>query len=214
MKKYRLEMSLLPVAVCLLPLIWSCGKSSELPEAPKEAQSEGAGGAPSGLVVTDVRKEKDGTYSATLNSALVFKGLEIKPVDDGKEKLFFPKTAGKGDRTFPMVYLDDRSIAEQIKKAAKDEQAVGKGDPSALKVSEVKWRSFDSPGKLKGFADVTFNNAVTVKGCKLIEGGKTGWFIGWPSVKTGEDKYDDMVFALDEEVREMVEKAVKKESGL
>lgn len=203
----------------------SCGGSSkekettlqETPAAKEEAvQGESAGEAESeeGLSITDIRKEDGGTYSATLNRAIVFKELTLKEDDSGKELLYFPTTPGRdGDRAFPIVWLDDRSIAVEIKKAIKDGKASGTGGPGALKVTGVKWKEFTGQSKLKGFADVTFNNAITVKGCKLIDG-KDGLWMSWPSVKKGQDKYEDLIFAIDKGVREMVEAAVKKEAGM
>lgn len=184
----------------------AAGGSKDAPAASQNSAKE------STLAITEIRKEDGGKYSATLNGAIVFKALELQKGADGKEKLFFPKTPGKGGKEFPIVKLEDLGIADQIKAAIRDGKATGKAAPASLKVTEVRWKASSREGKLKGFADVTFNNAIEVKGCKLLEG-KSGLWVAWPSVKKG-DEYDDLIFALDKGVREMVEAAVKKEAGL
>lgn len=181
-------------------------------QKPATEQPKPQATAASALSITGIRKEDGGKYSATLNGAIVFKELEVRKDTGGKELLFFPKTPGKGDREYSTVVLDDKSIAIQIKEAIKAGKAVGKGDPKALKVTKVKWNEFGGQSKIRGFADVTFNNAITIRGCKLIEG-KDGLFVGWPSIKKGS-KYDDLIFATDKGVRDMVEAAIKKEAGL
>ena len=190
--------------------------SGEVDETPGKPQADQAttptASSQSELSVTNVQKEEDGMYSATLNNAIVFKNLEIKKDDSGKELLFFPKMPGNEDRTYNIVYLEDRSIAGHIKDAIKAGKASGKGVPGAIKVTQVKWKALDRESKVKGFADVTLNNAITIKGCKLIDGKKGPW-LAWPSVKKGKE-YDDLVFAIDKGVREIVEAAVKKEAGL
>ncbi len=209
------------IAFLVSGFLISCGGSSsketvsESPDQPTPAATEAQpnGETVSGeLSITDVRKEDGGKYSATLNNAIVFRELELKDDDEGKEKLFFPKTPGKNEKMYPIVYLDDRTIANKIKEAIKAGKASGKGAPGTLKVTEVRWKELDGSRKVKGFADVTLNSAVTIKGCKLIEG-KDGLFVGWPSVKRGED-YVDLIFSSDKDVRDMIESAIKKESGL
>ena len=167
------------------------------------------------LAITDVRKEDGGKYSATLNGAIVFRDLELGKSDDGKERLFFPKTPGKGrdGKGFPTVYLKDRSIADQIKDAIKAGKAGGKAGPGLLKVTAVRWKASSREGKLKGFADVMFNDAVEIKGFRLLEGGKNGIWLAWPSVKKG-DEFVDLIFSKDKGVKDMVEAEVKKEAGL
>lgn len=214
------------ISIGFLTLILSsCGGSQPpaeplaAPEKPAvtdtaaEASASADKPSTSTLAITDIRKQQDGKYSATLNGAIVFKDLEIRPGDDGRDRLFFPKSPGRDEKEFHIVYLEDRSIAGQIKDAIKAGKASGKAEPDALKVTQVKWRALESQSKVKGFADVTFNDAITIKGCKLIEGKEGDHWLAWPSVKRGEE-YVDLVFAIDKGVKSMAEAAVKKESGL
>lgn len=206
-------------------LFISCGSSDQptsetsKPEAPAQ-QEQSAAPEKSGesdapmqdLAFTSVRKEDGGLYSAMLNGAIVFRDLKIEKDDDGKEKLYFPKTPGKGDKEFSVVYLKDRGLADQIKEGAKTGKTGARAEAKTLKITEIRWKEFGGSGKLKGFADVTFNDAVEIKGMKLLEG-KNGLWLAWPSVKRGNDFYD-LVFSPNEDVRKMVEAAVKKEAGL
>ncbi|MBI4178667.1 septation protein SpoVG family protein [bacterium] len=161
----------------------------------------------SGLAITEIRKGEGGKYSATLNGAIVFRELTLQ-----NDRLFFPKVPGRGDQSFHIVYLKDRTIADQIKAAIQAGKATAKGAPGELKVTEVKWREFGREGNLKGFANVMFNDAIEIKDCKLLDG-KNGLWVAWPSVKKDGEFYD-LIFALDEGVRKQVTEAVIKEAGL
>ena len=49
----------------------------------------------------------------------------------------------------------------------------------------------DSNSKIKGFMDITFDETITVKGFKVVEG-KNGLFVSLPSTKTKDKYYDDV----------------------
>lgn len=66
-----------------------------------------------------------------------------------------------------------------------------------MKISDVKVNLYEN-GKLRGFADVTFDEAVTVKGFKIWNGSQ-GLFVGSPStINKKDDSYRDMVWLSDE----------------
>ena len=50
----------------------------------------------------------------------------------------------------------------------------------------------DDGGSLKGFADVTLEDAVTIKGVRLIEGAN-GLFAGMPRRKEKDGEYHDII---------------------
>ena len=50
----------------------------------------------------------------------------------------------------------------------------------------------DDGGNLKGFADVTLEDAITVKGVRLIEGAN-GLFAGMPRRKEKDGEYHDII---------------------
>ena len=50
----------------------------------------------------------------------------------------------------------------------------------------------DDGGSLKGFADVTLEDAITIKGVRLIEGAN-GLFAGMPRRKEKDGEYHDII---------------------
>jgi len=51
----------------------------------------------------------------------------------------------------------------------------------------------DGGGSLKGFADVTLEDAITIKGVRLIEGAN-GLFAGMPRRKEKDGEYHDIIY--------------------
>ena len=61
--------------------------------------------------------------------------------------------------------------------------------------------------KLKAFANVTFDNALVVRGLKIISGNR-GLFISMPSKKRKDGTYQDIAHPINTQMRRKVEKAV------
>lgn len=55
-----------------------------------------------------------------------------------------------------------------------------------------RFNRVEGGGKLKGFADVTLEDAVTIRGVRLIEG-PNGLFAGMPRKKEKDGEYHDIV---------------------
>ena len=75
----------------------------------------------------------------------------------------------------------------------------------------------DDGGNLKGFADVTLEDAITVKGVRLIEGAN-GLFAGMPRRKEKDGEYHDIVAIESAAFRKALTNALireyqKKDSG-
>lgn len=74
--------------------------------------------------------------------------------------------------------------------------------------------------KLKGFANVTFDNAFVIRGMKIISGNK-GYFISMPSRKRPDGTHQDVAHPVNNETRRLIEEKVlaayeeelKKQSG-
>jgi len=74
--------------------------------------------------------------------------------------------------------------------------------------------------KLKGFANVTFDNAFVIRGMKIISGNK-GYFISMPSRKRPDGTHQDVAHPVNNETRRIIEEKVlaayeeelKKQSG-
>jgi stage V sporulation protein G len=61
--------------------------------------------------------------------------------------------------------------------------------------------------KLKGFANVTFDNAFVIRGMKIISGNK-GYFISMPSRKRPDGTHQDVAHPVNNETRRMIEEKV------
>ena len=64
----------------------------------------------------------------------------------------------------------------------------------SLKVTNVKIiPSKRTDSKLKAFVDITFDDILTCRGWKVIDGSR-GLFVAAPSQKSGEQYYDNILF--------------------
>lgn len=77
----------------------------------------------------------------------------------------------------------------------------------ALSVTEVEFFHLKKKGKVKAFATVTFNNVLTIKNFKIVEGDE-GLFVGKPSAKGSDDKWYDNVFVKSKEAWKAISDAI------
>ena len=63
--------------------------------------------------------------------------------------------------------------------------------------------------RLRGFANVTFDNAFVVRGMKIIEGGN-GFFVAMPSRKRPDGTYQDVAHPVNSDMRRVIEESVLK----
>lgn len=75
-----------------------------------------------------------------------------------------------------------------------------------MEITEIRL-TIRNEDKLKAFANVTFDNALVVRGLKIISGNK-GLFISMPSKKRPNGTYQDIAHPINTEMRRMVERAV------
>lgn len=75
-----------------------------------------------------------------------------------------------------------------------------------MEITEVRVTLRDED-KLKGFANVTFDNAFVVRGMKIIEGNK-GYFVSMPSRKRPDGTHQDIAHPVNSEMRQMIEQRV------
>ena len=64
--------------------------------------------------------------------------------------------------------------------------------------------------RLKGFANITFDNSFVVRGMKIIEG-NNGLFVSMPSRKRPNGTYQDIAHPIHQDMREDIETQVLKE---
>jgi len=75
-----------------------------------------------------------------------------------------------------------------------------------VEITEIRVTLRDEE-RLKGFANVTFDNAFVVRGMKIIEG-NTGYFVAMPSRKRPNGTYQDIAHPVNAEMRDTIEQRV------
>lgn len=79
-----------------------------------------------------------------------------------------------------------------------------------LKVEVNRIHKFEESGNLKGFADVTLNGLLVIKGLRVIDS-KKGLFVAMPQSKAKDDKWYDIVYPATKEAREQIQGEVVKQ---
>lgn len=75
-----------------------------------------------------------------------------------------------------------------------------------VEITEIRVTLRDEE-RLKGFANVTFDNAFVVRGMKIIQG-NTGYFVAMPSRKRSNGTHQDVAHPVNSEMRNMIEERV------
>ena len=75
-----------------------------------------------------------------------------------------------------------------------------------MEITEVRVKLQDEE-RLKGFVNVTFDNAFVVRGMKIIRG-NTGFFVAMPSRKRPDGTHQDIAHPVNLQMRQAIEKAV------
>ncbi len=77
---------------------------------------------------------------------------------------------------------------------------------AGLEITEVRITLRDDD-KLKAFASITLDDALVIRGLKIIEGA-TGMFVAMPSRQRKDGSYQDVAHPINRETREWLEKLV------
>jgi len=75
-----------------------------------------------------------------------------------------------------------------------------------VEITEIRVTLRDED-KLKGFANVTFDNAFVVRGMKIIQGNK-GYFVSMPSRKRPDGTHQDIAHPVNADMRQEIEQRV------
>jgi len=75
-----------------------------------------------------------------------------------------------------------------------------------VEITEIRVTLRDEE-RLKGFANVTFDNAFVIRGMKIIQG-NDGYFVSMPSRKRPDGTYQDIAHPVNKEMREHIEQKV------
>ena len=79
------------------------------------------------------------------------------------------------------------------------------GEPT-VQITEIRVTLRDEE-RLKGFANVTFDDAFVIRGMKIIQG-NNGYFVSMPSRKRPDGTYQDIAHPINSEMRRMIEEKV------
>jgi len=75
-----------------------------------------------------------------------------------------------------------------------------------VEITEIRVTLRDEE-RLKGFANVTFDNAFVIRGMKVIEG-NNGFFVAMPSRKRPDGSHQDIAHPVNVEMRRTIEEKV------
>lgn len=75
-----------------------------------------------------------------------------------------------------------------------------------MEITEVRVTLRDEE-KLRGFANVTFDNAFVVRGMKIIQGA-SGIFVSMPSRRRPNGTHQDVAHPVNSEMRQLIESKV------
>jgi stage V sporulation protein G len=75
-----------------------------------------------------------------------------------------------------------------------------------VEITEIRVTLRDEE-RLKGFANITFDNAFVVRGLKIIQG-NTGYFIAMPSRKRPDGTYQDIAHPVNQDMRRQIEERI------
>ena len=75
-----------------------------------------------------------------------------------------------------------------------------------MQITEVKL-TIRNEERLKGFANITFDNAFVVRGLKIISGSR-GLFVSMPSKRRSDGSFQDIAHPINAEMRELIESKV------
>ena len=77
---------------------------------------------------------------------------------------------------------------------------------STVEITEIRVTLRDEE-RLKGFANVTFDDAFVIRGMKIIQG-NNGFFVSMPSRKRPDGTYQDIAHPINSDMRRMIEEKV------
>ena len=75
-----------------------------------------------------------------------------------------------------------------------------------MEITEIRV-TLRSEDRLKGFANVTFDDAFVVRGLKIIQG-NNGYFVSMPSRKRPDGSYQDIAHPVTKEMRQLLEQRI------
>jgi len=76
-----------------------------------------------------------------------------------------------------------------------------------MQITDIRVRLVNSEGRMKAVVSLTLDDALAVHDIKIIEG-QEKLFVAFPSRKTPDDQYKDIVHPINAEARNQLETAI------
>lgn len=76
-----------------------------------------------------------------------------------------------------------------------------------MQITDIRVRKINQEGRMKAIVSVTFDDSLVVHDIKIIEG-QEKLFVAFPSRKTPDDQFRDIVHPINAETRIMLETAI------
>jgi len=80
-------------------------------------------------------------------------------------------------------------------------------ETNVMDIQVQRMYRFETDRPLKAFADIVINEAILVKGVRILEG-KKGLFVSMPQELAKDNKWYDTVRCLTQEIRDQISKVV------
>jgi stage V sporulation protein G len=76
-----------------------------------------------------------------------------------------------------------------------------------MEITEVRITPREGDGRLKGFANITFDDSFVVRGIRIVEG-DDGLFVSMPSHRKPDGTYQDIAHPINNETRNAIESRI------
>lgn len=76
-----------------------------------------------------------------------------------------------------------------------------------VEITEVRIYPTEGPGKLRGYANITIDNAYAVHGLRVLEG-ESGFWVSMPATRNKQGEFRDTFHPITKEAREVLMDAV------
>lgn len=209
--KFQRSSSFILFLFFLTLVLSGCGggtSSSDSSGAGDEISENGDFASGGAIEVTAVKvfpPEKDNEIArakVTLNGELVIDEVRLVKGASGTFAALPQKYNQKKRQFFDMIYAS-RQIKEKIQQSIESKKPTG--NTSGFDVTDVRVHPYEKD-KLRGFAQVTLNDDLTLKDITIRSGSK-GLYISFPSRKIN-DKYKDWYYPITSSLRSKLTKSI------
>lgn len=76
-----------------------------------------------------------------------------------------------------------------------------------IEISDIRIRKIESTSRCRAVVSIVINNSICISNIKVIES-QTGLFIAMPNIRNAKGEFKDIAFPLNQETRELMQKAI------